>query len=55
MVDDGDFRWGAFGNGSHSHTISTNASTTDAAGKETPDAVSTMPPYIAVYVWKRTA
>lgn len=38
--------------GSHTHTVSTTASTTGSAG----DGNSgNMPPYLTVYMWKRTA
>ena len=39
--------------GSHTHSVTTNASTTGSNGSGT--AVDKMPPYLAVYVWKRTA
>ena len=39
--------------GNHSHTVTTNASTTGATGSGS--AFSVMNPYITVYMWKRTA
>lgn len=44
---------GAGGGGGHSHTISGTSSTTGAKGSGT--AFSNMPPYLTVYMWKRTA
>ena len=38
--------------GNHSHTVTTNASTTGATGSGS--AFSVMNPYITVYMWKRT-
>ena len=48
-------------NGAHTHTFSnvyTNSMstiTTGASGSATPTAVNNMPPYLTVYMWKRTA
>lgn len=39
--------------GAHTHSVTTNASTTGATGSTS--AFSTMDPYITVYMWKRTA
>ena len=40
------------GVGDHSHSLTTNASTTGSAGKGNAE---NMPPYLPVYIWKRTA
>lgn len=40
------------GNGDHSHTVTTNASNTGNAGSGNAE---NMPPYLPVYIWKRTA
>lgn len=39
--------------GAHTHSVSTNASATGSSGSG--DAFSIMPPYVAIYIWKRTA
>lgn len=44
---------GAGGGGGHSHTITGSSSTTGDTGSGT--AFSNMPPYLTVYMWKRTA
>lgn len=44
---------GAGGDGSHTHPISRTYTTTSSAGSGT--AVNIEPPYIAVYMWRRTA
>lgn len=43
----------ASGGGSHDHSVTTTASNTGYLGSGT--AVDKMPPYLAVYIWKRTA
>lgn len=39
--------------GAHSHSVTTNASTTGSTGNGT--AINHMPPYKTVYIWERTA
>lgn len=41
-----------WGSGNHSHSVTTNASTSGSTGSGN---AGNMPPYLAVYVWKRTA
>ena len=43
--------------GNHTHTVSTNASTTGSFGSGAAASATdgNMPPYLAVYMWKRTA
>ena len=43
----------AASSGAHTHSVSTNASTTGGTGNG--EALSTLDPYITVYMWKRTA
>ena len=38
--------------GSHTHSVTTNASTSGTSGS---GSAGNMPPYLAVYIWKRTA
>ena len=38
--------------GGHTHSVSGN---TGSAGSSIPTAINNMPPYLAVYMWKRTA
>lgn len=45
------------GDGSHTHKFTPSGylyGATDNEGKATPTAVDTLPPYLAVYMWKRT-
>ena len=44
---------GAGGGGGHSHTITGSSATTGNTGSGT--SFSNMPPYLTVYMWKRTA
>lgn len=49
----GSFTPSTSSNGAHTHSVTTNASTTGATGSGA--AFSIMDPYITVYMWKRTA
>lgn len=42
----------SWGSGNHSHSVTTNASTSGSTGGGN---AGNMPPYLAVYMWKRTA
>lgn len=44
--------FGTSSNGAHTHSVSTNASTSGSTGSGN---AGNMPPYLAVYMWKRTS
>jgi microcystin-dependent protein len=41
--------------GAHTHTVSITGGTTGSYGQASPTAIDTVPAYITVYMWKRTA